>query len=76
MQTPRVQITIRLIRVPPAIRLLMVVVVILALAAAAITWVVRDVNQDLHEFYRPGGTLEQIHKGMGDGPDARGDTGS
>jgi hypothetical protein len=50
---------------------MMVVVEILALALAAITWIVRDINQGLHEFYQPGGRLEQIHKGMGEGPDAR-----
>jgi hypothetical protein len=50
---------------------MMVGVVILALALAAITWTVREVNQALDGFYRPGGKLEQIHKGMGDGAGAR-----
>jgi hypothetical protein len=57
-----------------SIRLMMIVVVILALALATLTWIDRYINQALHEFYRRGGRLEQIHEGMGDGPDARGDT--
>ena len=61
----------RLLRVRFTIRRMMVAVVLIALALAMMTWLIRlynDINQSLHEFYRPGGTLEQIHNEMGQAP--------
>jgi cytochrome c-type biogenesis protein CcmE len=58
----------RWLRVRFTIRLMMVVVVIIALALATIMWLINGINQSLHEFYRPGGTLEQIHEQVGVGP--------
>jgi hypothetical protein len=50
---------------------MMVAVVIIALALATMTWLIRlysEINQSLHEFYKPGGKLERIHKGIGQAP--------
>ena len=57
MRVPRVRFTIRRI---------MIVVAIISLVLAAVAWSIRaidSINQGLHEFYRPGGKLERIHRG-------------
>src|SRR4051794_40344380 len=61
----------RLPRVRFTIRRMMAVVVIIALALAAMTWLINEIseiNQNLHEFYRPGGDLERWREGIGPDP--------
>jgi len=71
MRRPRVRFTVRR---------MMAVVVVIALALATMTWFIRfinEVNQGLHDFYGPGGTLQREYRGeLGSGAKSKSCDGS